>query len=125
MYTHSQAICAALGQCLIPCCQSKILPEQTHISLSGDPTTMHVMWTTLELVPGSVVRWGSSAAALTNSADATNATYTHWGWRGQFYTATMTDLLPSTRYYYSVGSPTAGFVSQIFNFKTLSDNVRF
>jgi hypothetical protein len=51
-----------------------------------------------------VVQWGNSAAELDKSATAGNTTYTHWGWRGNFYTATMAGLLPSTRYYYRVGS---------------------
>jgi hypothetical protein len=76
------AVCAALGECLVPCCQSKTLPEQTHIALGDDPSTMNVMWTVGELVAGSAVQWGLAANALSTNASATNATYTHWGWRG-------------------------------------------
>ena len=94
-----------------------------HISLTGDLSSMNVMWTTGELVPGSVVQWGTEPDALRSSAPAANTTYTHWGWRGQFYTATMTGLLPSTRYYYTVGGKDGakGTLSQVFSFKTLSD----
>lgn len=70
-----------------------------------------------------MVRYGTSAKALTESATASSTTYsaadlcgppaTSFGWAdpGQLHAALMTGLKPSRRYYYQYGSVSAADAS--------------
>jgi len=90
-----------------------------HLSLSSDPTRMHVQWTSAQgAVSGApFVRWGASSGALTNSAAGAS-----WDWKdpstGRPYTfnqATMTGLTPGATVFYQVGSPDGVSETTSFN----------
>ena len=116
------ATCAALGACSTPCCQTRTAPEQRHLSLTRRPSEMVVMWTTLESTATHTVQWGLTRESLGNSSDGKESTYHWFGWQGTLHTATMSGLLPATRYYYRVGDAAGGF-SEIASFRTLASTV--
>ena len=109
-----RALCAALGECTVPCCATKTAPEQVHLSLTGTASEMRVGWTTLEPTATHTVRWGSTTAGLSSAAVGSNTTYYHFGWLGQLHTAVMTGLAPSSRYFYQVGDSAGGW-SKVFS----------
>eukprot|EP00055_Hartaetosiga_balthica_P006583 m.20928 g.20928 ORF g.20928 m.20928 type:complete len:524 (+) comp5301_c0_seq1:70-1641(+) len=100
------ALCAMLGTCQIDCCATPIFPEQVHISITNKLSEMVVMWATLQQTPHPQVQYGSSATNLTMAMNGTIHSYTSGGWQGYIYVATMTGLVPGTKYYYRVGDPT-------------------
>ena len=113
-----RAFCAALGQCLVPCCSTEDVPEQVHLSLRKAPDEMAVMWTTLLNSSAQSVYWGLAPDALVNtSGELALRSYTHFGWRGQLHTGLMTGLVPSTLYFYRVGDGTTS--SPVYSFHTL------
>ena len=111
-----RALCAAIGECSVPCCLLPVDPEQIYIALTGDPSEMRVSWVTGEVTAKNTVSWGLTPDGLT-SAEGVNTTYTEAGWIGQIHTAKMTGLKPGTEYTYHVGS--GDDVSPFFKFKTL------
>jgi hypothetical protein len=117
-----RAVCAALGACEVPCCESDA-PEQVHLSLRAKPSEMAVMWTTTSATAGQSVFWGPSAAGLPQTIAEKNPpkTYRDFGWRGSLHTAVMYNLAPNTTYFYQVGSDVdgAGGRSAVFSFRTL------
>eukprot|EP00037_Helgoeca_nana_P016937 m.159804 g.159804 ORF g.159804 m.159804 type:complete len:530 (+) comp23758_c0_seq1:107-1696(+) len=117
----SDALCAALGECTVGCCGDTVLPEQVHLSLTGTPSTMAVMWTTASAVPG-VVTWGLAGSTLSSHAASTTDTYTDFGWRGYLHTATMINLTLGVAYEYKVGDGALA-ESAVFHFRTMAANV--
>ena len=112
-------LCAFINECSAPCCNEHSSPEQVHLSLAAtDRSLMGVSWTTLS-GNDSVVEWGTEGHRLTESAQGMVLTYDKAGWVGQIHRATMTGLLPGTRYFYRVGSVSSGKWSQTFSFATL------
>jgi Purple acid Phosphatase, N-terminal domain/Calcineurin-like phosphoesterase len=103
-YTEEQ-FCSLLGMCLQPCCLSPVIPEQVHLALTGDPSQMVVMWTTSEETNSSTVQYGTAEYTLTSSATGSMSTYLWGGWDGVLHTVLLSDLSPSIRYHYRVGSP--------------------
>lgn len=91
-------------------------PQQVHLALGDNLSSMVVMWVTYANYTPSYVRWGAAhaadGAALPHSALAATSTYKNgsWtGWRGTIYTATMTNLQPGAEFMYEVGSDECGW----------------
>lgn len=94
---------------------SATAPQQLHLSLTGDGTSMAVMWVTMGPTNGSAVSWWPAAGGpqpppSPPTAPAQTRTYTAglFGWSGTNYVATMTGLTPGVRYTYTVGSGPSG-----------------
>lgn len=117
------AFCSVfVDACKQPCCTDPVIPEQVHLSLTGDMTEQAVTWVTLTNATGNgVVRWGTSATNLQYSAPASTRTYTKGGWVGVVHEGTMTGLSPNTQYYYVVGGGNA--FSDIRTFTTFSNDI--
>jgi hypothetical protein len=93
-------------------------PTGVHLSLTGNPNEMRIVWTTGQ---GSkpTVKWGKQSKQYSQSASATTSTYGQGqmcgsraktiGWRdpGQFHSAIMTSLQPSQTVYYIYGDAAA------------------
>jgi hypothetical protein len=124
----SHATCAAIGQCEVPCCQTKTEPEQVHLALSASSSEMVVQWATGAATATSTVQWGLGPSSLnrtasgnaTSDADFPELSEALFGWRGTLHRATMTGLLPGTRYYYRVGDEAGGY-SAARSFSTLRE----
>ena len=111
-------VCATIKKCKVECCGVDSPPEQVHLSLAGeDRSLMGVTWVTLSHNE-TTVQYGVSQDKLTNTVVGAINTYTQAGWVGTIHKAIMTGLVPATRYYYRVGSPSLNSWSQIFSFKT-------
>ena len=88
--------------------------SKVHLALSSDPTRMFVQWQSAQ---GPVnggnpqVQWGSSSAALTHSAPASNWTWADAASKSARTSnmATMTGLVPGTAVFYRVGDPVDGW----------------
>jgi predicted phosphodiesterase len=102
-------------------------PKGGHLYFNGNPDQMVVTWTS----KGSVspqVKYGTQSGNYPYSVTATSATFTQnqmcgspaqdYGWRdpGQVQTAVMTNLSPSTVYYYVFGDQNSGGFSKEFSF---------
>lgn len=108
-----QILCSALGACSVNCCKDNS-PSQVHLAAAAvgarAGTAMLVTWMTADNTTGAgSVRYGQSAGALTQSADAALSTYTNGGWVGAIHIATMDALTPDVEYYYQVGSDAGGW----------------
>ena len=120
----SLGLCATTNHCYTNCCVENAMPEQIHLSLpSRDLSMMAVSWVTLTGDLSSV-RYGLEedlSDAVTNTG--TVLTYDKAGWIGMIHRAIMTDLAPSTRYYYQVGADDGGSGwSDIHSFVTYTPN---
>ena len=109
--------------CTIPCCETDTVPEQLHLSFTGnDFSEMGISWTTLNATATSIVQWQvgdeTSQPPFSNTASGYTWTYTFGGWLGVLHMSVMTGLVPSTRYAYRVGDPNGGW-SQVYSFRTL------
>lgn len=118
----AHATCAALGACASPCCKTRTLPEQRHLSLSRLPSEMVVMWTTLESTDTHTVQWGSTPDKLSFSAGGSESSYGWFGWQGRLHTAKMSGLAPNATYFYRVGDVAGGF-SKVEQFRTLASDI--
>ncbi len=85
---------AIVGITVNPDAGSGTLVRNPYLQQAG-PTTMTLRWRSSQRVPGRV-RYGVSAASLTNTADEASATTEH--------EVMLTGLTPDTPYFYSVGS---------------------
>jgi hypothetical protein len=88
---------------------SATAPQQLHLSLTGDGTSMAVMWVTTGPTNGSAVAWWPADGpqpAAPPTAPAKTRTYTAglFGWGGTNYVGVMSGLTPGTRYTYTVGA---------------------
>jgi len=108
-----QILCSALGACSVNCCTDN-RPSQIHLAAAAvgarAGTAMLVTWITADNTTGAgSVRYGQSAAALTQSAEAALSTYTNGGWIGSIHIATMGPLTPDVETFYQVGSDAGGW----------------
>lgn len=80
--------------------------------------SIYVNWKT-ESNPESIVEYGSTPTALTNSVTGTNSIFTDTGYPSNYYyhSVKVTGLTPNTKYYYRVKTGTS--TSQTMSFKTL------
>eukprot|EP00040_Diaphanoeca_grandis_P026038 m.145161 g.145161 ORF g.145161 m.145161 type:complete len:515 (+) comp30422_c0_seq1:262-1806(+) len=117
-------LCNVVGLCKVPCCLTEKVPEQLHLALMREPSTMGIGWTTLNDTKTHSVQWGLSMDKLNfvNTEPGTSTTYALFGWVGVLHNAYMTNLLPGTRYYYRVGDNDTAW-SKIWSFQTLPANV--
>ena len=120
-YYTTAIVCAVLGQCSVPCCTDNT-PTQVHLSVAGagtaSPNMMTVTWITADDTADRTVQYGTSPSSMTNTVTADSHGYTAGGWIGAIHTATMTDLVPSTQYFYRVGGATSGW-STTLSFTTI------
>lgn len=98
-------------------------PQQVHLSLTGDPSAMTVMWVTTHNYTGAgCVFWPAAGGDGQGDKRIAAATITSYSfglwvpWKGAIYTATMTGLVPGAAYEYRVGSPGSSW-SQDFSFR--------
>jgi len=95
-------------------------PEQIHISLTGVPSEMTVMWTTqTDTATSTVLFWPQSNANANRSA---TGSYTHYEFPPDYrspaiHRVLLTDLLPDTAYEYVCGDQKDGF-SSAYHFTT-------
>ncbi|VDL75174.1 unnamed protein product [Nippostrongylus brasiliensis] len=89
-------------------------PEQVHLSFRGNYSEMNVVWTTFDK-DNSTLLYGSSPSSLTFSVEGSEKAWKTGGILRYTHEATMTDLLPSTTYWYRIGK-------RSFQFKTLPAN---
>jgi len=101
----------------VPCCAAPFVPEQLHLSLTGNSSEMAITWVTLAPTISHTVQYGLSSS-LDQSRSGHNTTYKWCGWIGQIHTAVMGGLLPGTVYYYRVGD--ASGWSPVYSFSTLN-----
>lgn len=95
---------------------------QVHLGPGMDATKMNVGWTTpsdLQDAGTDTVKYGLSPLALTQTVTGNETIFLDGaGFRKiNMHRATMTDLAPSTRYYYQVSS--SSLTSAVFSFKSL------
>eukprot|EP00929_Paragymnodinium_shiwhaense_P003129 TRINITY_DN10353_c0_g1_i1.p1 TRINITY_DN10353_c0_g1~~TRINITY_DN10353_c0_g1_i1.p1 ORF type:complete len:589 (-),score=88.12 TRINITY_DN10353_c0_g1_i1:439-2148(-) len=84
-------------------CSDGKAPEQVHLALGSLQTSVNVAWVTFADAPAQVA-WGTSKDALTASASGDSRPFTSDPDRVWYsHAATLSDLKPSTRYYYKVG----------------------
>lgn len=111
-------ICALIFKCQMNCCGVNDPPEQVHLSyVANDHTMMGVSWVTLS-DKLSVVQYGQSKNFMTSFTHGDISTYLAGSWHGTIHRAIMTDLKPSTTYYYRVGNGERW--SETLSFTTLS-----
>lgn len=82
------------------------------------PNSIYVNWKT-ESNPESIVEFGTSSEALTNTVTGTNQIFTDTGYSNNYFyhTVKITGLTPNTKYYYRIKTGTA--TSETMSFKTL------
>ena len=85
--------------------------EQVHLNLGMNTSELTVQWVTQEESLRDIIRWGTSASSLSQSADGNSRAFTEDANRTEWYThvATMTGLETNTEYYYIVGDLQNGF----------------
>jgi len=117
-------ICATIFHCHVECCPTHYVPEQIHLSLTGDLSEMAVTWVTLN-ASNSIVQYGLSPMNLNMQRSGGNRTYKAGGWLGTIHTAIMVGLQPGTTYYYRVGDPSETYGwSPVFDFTTFYNDSR-
>jgi phosphodiesterase/alkaline phosphatase D-like protein len=84
-----------------------IKPVQVHLALGHTPATMAVAWATSEStsapITESIVMWGLAANKLDQTGTGDTRSFTVDSGRLWYtHAANMTDLKPSTRYFYKV-----------------------
>ncbi|KAK5983281.1 hypothetical protein GCK32_018685 [Trichostrongylus colubriformis] len=89
-------------------------PEQVHLAFHGNYSVMNVVWTTFSS-DSSTVYYGTSLTSLTSSTTGSQKAWKSGSITRYSHRALMKDLLPSTTYWYKIGSRT-------FQFKTLPEN---
>ncbi|MCR5861641.1 fibronectin type III domain-containing protein [Flavobacterium sp. J372] len=108
LYAFLMLLCAytAVGQELSPYLQA---PTQTSI---------YINWKT-DSNPESIVEYGSSPTALTNTVTGTNQIFSDTGYPANYFyhTVKITGLTANTKYYYRVKTGT--LTSEVMSFKTL------
>lgn len=82
------------------------------------PNSIYVNWKT-ESNPESIVQFGNTREALTNSVTGTNQIFTDTGYSNNYFyhTVKITGLTANTKYYYRI--KTGASTSEIMSFKTL------
>ena len=82
------------------------------------PNSIYVNWKT-ESNPETIVEYGNSSSALTNTVTGTNQIFTDTGYNGNYFyhTTKITGLTANTKYYYRI--KTGNATSEVMSFKTL------
>jgi predicted phosphodiesterase len=70
------------------------------------------------------VRWGTTAASLTQTAVGTSSNFANEAYRSQIHEAVMTGLTPDTKYFYQVGADAGGW-SPVHSFTTKSRDLTY
>jgi len=102
-----------------------LVPQQLHLTLTGNKKEMRVTWVTRGAVSKAAVEFGTDAglSGFTSVVAATSTYHagTLFPWVGWIHTAVMSSLNPETKYYYKVGANSAGGVwSDVRDFVTES-----
>lgn len=97
-------------------------PQQIHIAFDGSDVHtndgMIVSWVTLSNTAETVVQWGSSPGALSNTATGTQSMYLPAANGGTVnHHVHVSGLSPGTTYFYQCGDASAGF-SPVLNMTT-------
>lgn len=92
--------------------------EQVHLALAGS-CGVRVMFFTQEAITTPIVRFRKQADLLDDAAatvaGSSRQYLENYGWH---HVVLLSDLQPSTRYYYAVGDSSSSTLSEIFNFRT-------
>eukprot|EP00162_Nutomonas_longa_P010408 comp19905_c0_seq1/m.38702 comp19905_c0_seq1/g.38702 ORF comp19905_c0_seq1/g.38702 comp19905_c0_seq1/m.38702 type:complete len:532 (-) comp19905_c0_seq1:52-1647(-) len=109
-------VCSILSLCEVDCCLVADIPEQIHISLTGNNGEMRVTWTTrnetigkpviyIDVIPPERDGGKFNVSSGTFRAVTTNYTYSFAtnGWRGFLHSVVVNGLVGGQRYYYQVG----------------------
>lgn len=116
-------VCATvIPVCEIPCCDAPTAPEQLRLAPAAAAGALSITWITLNATAAPAVQWGPAGGPMAANASAVAHTYSHGGWVGVIYAATMTGLAPGTAYSYVVGDAAGGW-SAPTTFTTLPANV--
>jgi predicted phosphodiesterase len=101
-----------------------IIPEQVHISLGEDPSSMVVTWVTFQKASLPIIQYGPTTALQMKHVGHSND-FTYNGVTRYVHTGTLSNLEPKTNYYYKVGT-SQGWSKQ-FEFKTFpaGNNFKF
>ncbi|EYC23974.1 hypothetical protein Y032_0014g2249 [Ancylostoma ceylanicum] len=89
-------------------------PEQVHLAFHGNFSVMNVVWTTFES-DTSTVHYGTSPSNMPFSVSGSQKAWRTGSITRYSHRALMINLLPSTTYWYRIGS-------RIFQFKTMAEN---
>ncbi|OWA51856.1 Acid phosphatase type 7 [Hypsibius exemplaris] len=103
-----------------PAMEATNLPEQIHLSWSGNPTEMYVTWATPSPSTVTSVKFGLDAANLTSTATGTSTVFVDGAKAHKvryIHRVTLVNLVPATRYYYSCGSD-AGWAT-VYTFRSI------
>ena len=113
----TEQLCKVVSACFTSCCTSDWNPEQVHLALGMDYSEMTVSWVTFNAWENpQVIFWeyGSNPSGVVLSVVQANITTYHaGGWMGTIYNATITDLLPGTKYKYKITGETNSTTSLI------------
>jgi hypothetical protein len=94
-------------------------PEQFHVNYGATPDAAAIRWATASANATATVRWGTSAAALSNTATGLTDRYVYSAkytspW---LHVTNLTGLPLGTRVFYQVGDAATG-LSEVMSFKT-------
>ena len=124
-----------INLCDYYCCIMPYRPEQVHIASTGDPTQMVINFVTGEEInptvqfgltncqpsygpPGDVFIYDPQTCNFTYTVVGTSSTIKTASWQGYLHTVLLSDLTPSTTYWYRVGDPFWDWSTHNFNFTT-------
>lgn len=97
--------------------ETKYVPRQVHLSFAEAPKDMTVSWTTNASNASTAIAYGMSPQNMSRqTANGETHTYTAGGWKGYLHSATLTNLKPSTTYFYALPQRT-----EIFSFLSRPD----
>lgn len=79
------------------------IPQQLHLSLTGDTSQMQLMFVTNWVCTGNVSYAALSSPGSVTTVEAAPSTYTAGigGWNGTIHTAVLADLAPGSSYNYT------------------------
>jgi hypothetical protein len=97
-------------------------PEQVHLSIGRDSSTMVVTWVTMQPAMTPIVKYGTSTLTHGTLGDTTDFEYN--GVHRYIHSVTIDNLEPSTVYYYQVGSGN-GMSKKIYQFKSFPKGNNF
>ena len=133
------ALCTMINVCDYYCCLMPYRPEQIHIASTGDPTQMVINFVTGEEITPTVeyglvncqpssgpvgdmfitmIGYNPEVCNFTYSVIGTSSSMRTASWQGYLHTVLLSDLTPSTTYWYRVGDPFWDWSTHNFNFTT-------
>lgn len=116
-YTPYQ-FCGAMSLCDTTCCTTPYWPTGIHLSVTEDPSSVWIIWTTQLEGATPTVQYGLAEDDLDQSTVGTSTTYWQGGWNGYIYRVQLTELTPDTEYFYLVGDPTWEWCHNTYSFFT-------